>query len=93
KAQRRADHNAVERARRESLNSKLQQLAHSLPNLEHERRPSKGIIIERTLEYVRQTAEKEEKFQNEINKLREANRRLFMRMASSDEEDDDDDDE
>lgn len=51
KAERRAEHNAIERARRESLNTKFQQLAHSLPNLQNDRRPSKGTIIERTLEY------------------------------------------
>lgn len=51
KAERRAEHNAIERARRESLNSKFQQLAHALPNLQNDRRPSKGTIIERTLEY------------------------------------------
>jgi hypothetical protein len=51
KAQRRAEHNAIERYRRECLNTKFQQLAHSLPNLQNDRRPSKGTIIERTLEY------------------------------------------
>lgn len=51
KALKRAEHNAIERARRECLNTKFQQLAHSLPNLQNDRRPSKGTIIERTLEY------------------------------------------
>jgi hypothetical protein len=51
KEARRAEHNAIERARRESLNTKFQQLAHSLPNLQNDRRPSKGTIIERTLEF------------------------------------------
>ncbi|CAO3674772.1 unnamed protein product [Rhizopus microsporus] len=51
KAQKRAEHNAIERQRREVLNTKFQQLALSLPNLQHDRRPSKGTIIERTLEY------------------------------------------
>lgn len=51
KAERRAEHNAIERARRENLNSKFQQLAHALPNLQNDRRPSKGTIIERTLDY------------------------------------------
>ncbi|KAI9320633.1 hypothetical protein BX666DRAFT_1217219 [Dichotomocladium elegans] len=51
KADRRAEHNAIERLRRENLNSKFQQLAHSLPNLQNERRPSKGTIIERTLDF------------------------------------------
>lgn len=51
KAERRAEHNANERARRENLNTKFQQLAHSLPNLQNDRRPSKGTIIERTLDF------------------------------------------
>ena len=51
KAERRAEHNAIERARRETLNHKFQQLAHSLPNLQNDRRPSKGTIIERTLDF------------------------------------------
>ena len=51
KAERRAEHNAIERARRENLNTKFQQLAHSLPNLQNDRRPSKGTIIERTLDF------------------------------------------
>ena len=51
KAERRAEHNANERARRENLNTKVQQLAHSLPNLQNDRRPSKGTIIERTLDF------------------------------------------
>ena len=54
KAERRAEHNAIERARRENLNSKFQQLAHALPNLQNDRRPSKGTIIERTLDYGKQ---------------------------------------
>lgn len=55
KAERRAEHNAIERARRENLNTKFQQLAHSLPNLQNDRRPSKGTIIERTLDFGMRT--------------------------------------
>ncbi len=51
KALKRAEHNAIERERREKLNNKYQQLALSLPNLQNDRRPSKGTILERTLEY------------------------------------------
>ncbi|KAI7900387.1 uncharacterized protein BX663DRAFT_532329 [Cokeromyces recurvatus] len=94
KAQKRAEHNAIERARRESLNTKFQQLAHSLPNLQNDRRPSKGTIIERTLEYVRQTVQKEENLKNEIDRLRQANEELISKMTSQHfnhyEEDNDD---
>ncbi|RCH80403.1 hypothetical protein CU098_003878 [Rhizopus stolonifer] len=82
KAQRRAEHNAIERARRECLNTKFQQLAHSLPNLQNDRRPSKGTIIERTLEYVKQTVQKEERFKSEIDQLRQANEELISQMTS-----------
>ncbi|KAL0138697.1 hypothetical protein V8B55DRAFT_1517042 [Mucor lusitanicus] len=78
----RAEHNAIERARRECLNTKFQQLAHSLPNLQNDRRPSKGTIIERTLEYVKQTVQKEERFQSEIDQLRQANENLIYKMTS-----------
>jgi sulfite reductase alpha subunit-like flavoprotein len=59
KAQKRAEHNAIERARRESLNTMFQQLAHTLPNLQDDRRPSKGTIIERTLEFGKYTSIKQ----------------------------------
>ncbi|KAJ2721477.1 hypothetical protein GGI07_003930 [Coemansia sp. Benny D115] len=52
-AQRRATHNAIERARRESLNSQFQDLASAVPALIHVRRPSKAIIVEKSLEYIR----------------------------------------
>ncbi|KAI8375990.1 uncharacterized protein BYT42DRAFT_546724 [Radiomyces spectabilis] len=80
-AQRRAEHNATERARRENLNDKFQQLAHCLPNL-NDRRPSKGRIIESTLEFVKQTVSKEERYLNEINELRKANQELQRQLAT-----------
>ncbi|KAJ2906734.1 hypothetical protein GGI21_004002, partial [Coemansia aciculifera] len=50
-AQRRAAHNAVERARRESLNGQFQDLASAVPSLIHIKRPSKATIVEKSLEY------------------------------------------
>ncbi|KAG0168066.1 hypothetical protein DFQ28_006956 [Apophysomyces sp. BC1034] len=88
KAERRAEHNAIERARRESLNTKFQQLAHSLPNLQNDRRPSKGTIIERTLEFVKQTLQKEEQFRTRITKLQELNEQLKYRIKTGSDEDD-----
>ncbi|CAO3632300.1 unnamed protein product [Cunninghamella echinulata] len=82
KAAKRAEHNAIERARREHLNIKFQQLAHSLPNLQNDRRPSKGTIIERTLEFVKQTVQKEERYKNEIRELSRANRQLMLQVAN-----------
>ncbi|KAI9258844.1 hypothetical protein BDA99DRAFT_102808 [Phascolomyces articulosus] len=80
KAERRAEHNAIERARRENLNTKFQQLAHSLPNLQNDRRPSKGTIIERTLDFVKNTVMKEEKFESEIRKLRQEHEELMRQL-------------
>ncbi|ORZ17802.1 hypothetical protein BCR42DRAFT_412548 [Absidia repens] len=82
KASKRAEHNAIERARREHLNTKFQQLAHSLPNLQNDRRPSKGTIIERTLEFVKHTVQKEERYKNEIKELSRANRQLMRQVTS-----------
>ncbi|CAM0138965.1 hypothetical protein VKS41_008524 [Umbelopsis sp. WA50703] len=83
KADRRAEHNAIERARRESLNTKFQELAHSLPNLQNDRRPSKGTIIERTLDFVKRTIIQEEKYRTEIERLREQNGKLRARLGSA----------
>ncbi|KAJ2008598.1 hypothetical protein GGI04_001028 [Coemansia thaxteri] len=52
-AQKRAVHNAIERARRESLNGQFQDLASAVPALIHVKRPSKAVIVEKSLEYIR----------------------------------------
>ncbi|ORE02374.1 hypothetical protein BCV72DRAFT_53509 [Rhizopus microsporus var. microsporus] len=48
---RRSAHNALERQRREHLNMKFQQLAHALPSLQSVRRPSKTMIVAKSLEF------------------------------------------
>ncbi|KAI8926253.1 hypothetical protein BC831DRAFT_238960 [Entophlyctis helioformis] len=50
--EKRASHNAIERARRESLNHRFQDLANTVPSLSSVRKPSKSIIVQRSLEYV-----------------------------------------
>ncbi|KAJ7164464.1 hypothetical protein C8R46DRAFT_1099619 [Mycena filopes] len=52
-AERRASHNAVERARRETLNARFLDLAGLLPNLKHLRRPSKSAIVNSSIAHVR----------------------------------------
>ncbi|KAJ7659452.1 hypothetical protein B0H17DRAFT_1096147 [Mycena rosella] len=52
-AERRASHNAVERARRETLNARFIDLAGLLPNLRHLRRPSKSAIVNSSIAHVR----------------------------------------
>ncbi|THV07005.1 hypothetical protein K435DRAFT_833946 [Dendrothele bispora CBS 962.96] len=51
-AERRATHNAVERARRETLNGRFQDLASLLPNLSQIRRPSKSAIVNSSIAYM-----------------------------------------
>lgn len=48
---RRSAHNALERQRREHLNIKFQQLALALPSLQTVRRPSKTMIVAKSLEF------------------------------------------
>ncbi|KAJ7793048.1 hypothetical protein B0H14DRAFT_2928461, partial [Mycena olivaceomarginata] len=54
-AERRASHNAVERARRETLNARFLDLAALLPNLKHLRRPSKSAIVNSSIAHARAT--------------------------------------
>jgi hypothetical protein len=51
-AERRATHNAVERARRETLNSRFLDLAAMLPNLAAVRRPSKSAIVNSSIALI-----------------------------------------
>lgn len=51
-AERRATHNAVERQRRETLNSRFLDLAALLPNLANVRRPSKSAIVNSSIALV-----------------------------------------
>jgi hypothetical protein len=80
KAERRAEHNAIERARRECLNSKFQQLAEALPNLQNHRRPSKGQIVEKALDWVKQNMSKEDRYQYQIMQLQNENKRLLSQI-------------
>lgn len=80
KAERRAEHNAIERARRECLNSKFQQLAEALPNLQNHRRPSKGQIVEKALDWVKQNISKEDRYQYQIMQLQNENKRLMAHI-------------
>ncbi|KAG0762865.1 hypothetical protein G6F57_005378 [Rhizopus arrhizus] len=82
KAERRAEHNATERARRENLNAKFQQLAHILPNLQNDSRHSKVTIIDRTLDYVKGSITKEERMQNRIKELEKINSYLLSQLDS-----------
>ena len=52
-AERRATHNAVERARRESLNGRFMELASALPAMAQVKRPSKSIIVAKCARFRR----------------------------------------
>ncbi|KAI7895413.1 uncharacterized protein EV154DRAFT_574277 [Mucor mucedo] len=77
KSERRAEHNALERARRESLNTKFQSLAQLLPNLLNYRRPSKSQIVEKTLEWVKKSIARDERQRYQILQLQLENKRLI----------------
>ena len=83
-AEKRANHNAIERARRESLNIRFLELAQSIPSLVHVRKPSKSIIVSRSIEFITETKQRldvktrsltllrqqNDEFKQEINRLR-----------------------
>ncbi|CAB5367802.1 unnamed protein product [Rhizophagus irregularis] len=72
-AERRANHNAVERARRECLNTKFQELAHALPSLAQVRRPSKSIIVQKSLDFIYNARKKDELHDKEMRSIRNEN--------------------
>ncbi|ORY82381.1 hypothetical protein BCR35DRAFT_82804 [Leucosporidium creatinivorum] len=51
-ADKRATHNAIERARRESLNGRFMTLAEALPSMAKVKRPSKSVIVQNALSFV-----------------------------------------
>ncbi|KAI8072981.1 hypothetical protein BC940DRAFT_344321 [Gongronella butleri] len=73
---RRSAHNALERQRRETLNSKFQELAHALPALQTVRRPSKTLIVSKSLDYVSTTMQRENSYMAQIKQLRKQNEQL-----------------
>ncbi|KAI8349213.1 hypothetical protein EDC96DRAFT_577977 [Choanephora cucurbitarum] len=78
--ERRAEHNAIERARRETLNAKFQALAQALPNLMSYRRPSKSQIVEKALDWVKQGISREERYRSQIIHLQRENKQLLAQL-------------
>lgn len=56
-AEKRHQHNAIERARRETLNTKFLTLARLLPSLANHRRPSKSAIVNGSISHVNKARE------------------------------------
>ncbi|ORX76256.1 hypothetical protein K493DRAFT_343034 [Basidiobolus meristosporus CBS 931.73] len=75
-AQKRANHNAVERARRECLNNKFQELAWAIPSLHYVRKPSKSIIVQKSLDFVQRAKTYAQVYVKEVDTLREENKTL-----------------
>ncbi|KAI8578636.1 hypothetical protein K450DRAFT_245828 [Umbelopsis ramanniana AG] len=76
-ADKRTAHNALERQRRENLNTKFQELAHTLPGLQTVRRPSKSMIVSKSLEFVSQAKYREMKFQHHLTQLYKQQQKLL----------------
>lgn len=55
-------------------------MAEALPNLQNHRRPSKGQIVEKALDWVKQNMSKEDRYQYQIMQLQNENRRLMTQM-------------
>ncbi|KAI8880345.1 hypothetical protein K501DRAFT_275681 [Backusella circina FSU 941] len=79
--EKRTAHNALERQRREGLNTKFQELAHVLPSLQQIRRPSKSMIVTKSLEFVSNALARESQYKDQLKDLRKENEQL-RRQAS-----------
>ncbi|KAJ2998220.1 hypothetical protein HDV02_004722 [Globomyces sp. JEL0801] len=75
-AEKRANHNAIERARREMLNVRFTELAQSIPSLAHVRKPSKSVIVSRSIEYISEAKERNEVQLRSLKLLRQQNEEL-----------------
>lgn len=75
-AERRATHNAIERARRESLNGRFLQLAATLPSISDVRRPSKSLIVNKSLDFVADAMNREAIYRLKIDNMRQENMQL-----------------
>lgn len=79
-AERRATHNAIERARRESLNGRFLQLAASLPAISDVRRPSKSLIVNKSLDFVADAMNREAMYRLRIDNMRQENMQLRQQL-------------
>jgi len=80
-AAKRATHNAIERARRETLNGKFLELAHALPNMTSVKRPSKSSIVIKSLEFVYSVKSREQNLNNQNDQLRKEVEELRSKLG------------
>lgn len=69
-ADKRDIHNATERARRDSLNTRFMNLAGALPALASIKRPSKAVVVTKALDFVYDSQVRERALVQENNELR-----------------------
>jgi hypothetical protein len=62
------------------LNTKFQSLAQALPNLINYRRPSKSQIVEKALDWVKQSISREERYRYQALQLQRENKRLLAQL-------------
>jgi hypothetical protein len=82
-AEKKATHNAVERARRESLNARFLVLADMLPGMTHVKRASKAAIVNKSIEFIRDMHRSESKLAKENDALKVELEALRQRLAGS----------
>ncbi|KAJ3106140.1 hypothetical protein HDU97_006957 [Phlyctochytrium planicorne] len=76
-AEKRATHNAIERARRESLNIRFQELAQAIPSLANSRKPSKSVIVSKTLDHLVEMTARLDAKDKALRTVRDRNRELL----------------
>ncbi|KAJ1558783.1 hypothetical protein HK096_004326 [Nowakowskiella sp. JEL0078] len=76
---RRESHNAVERRRRDNINEKIQELATLLPDLalDAQNKPNKGIILHRSVDYIRHIQSYTMKLEQRHRELENAIKRIL----------------
>lgn len=72
----RASHNATERARRDSLNARFDVLASRIPAISEVRRPSKALIVNRSLQFVDDSLARERMYRTLLSDLHDRTRFL-----------------
>ncbi|KAJ3177974.1 Transcription factor E3 [Gaertneriomyces sp. JEL0708] len=80
---RRESHNAVERRRRDNINEKIQELATLLPDFatDAQNKPNKGVILRRSVDYVRQLQQFASAQVDRNRELEEVLRRVLERTG------------
>lgn len=79
-AEKRANHNAIERARRETLNIRFLELAQSIPSLVHVRKPSKSVIVSRSIEFITESRQRMDVKTRSLHLLRQQNDELKVEI-------------